>query len=213
MASPLLSEVRFGSYLVYSPRGQSPVSVKSRRIRDAVKAGAPATLESVVRRLQQEFSTSGLDAVLGSDVTLVPTPRSSPLVEGGLWPGRLLAEALVAVGLGREVVACVSRVEAVPKSSFQKHGERPSARRHYDTMRVEAQLVASKRLTLVDDFLTKGSTLLGAATRLAEAYPQMEVAVFGLVRTKGLQPDVADIVEPCVGRIVRVGESGSDRQP
>lgn len=213
MASPLLSEVPFGSYLVYSPKGQSEVSQRSRQVRNAVKSGRDVTLRSIVDRLVTDFSASGLSAVLGPDVTLVPCPRSSPLVEGALWPGRLIAEELVRAGLGKQVLLLLDRVEAVPKSSFQARGDRPNARRHYDTMRATADFAATSRITVVDDFVTKGNTLLGAASRLAEVCSAAAIAAFALVRTKGLQPEVADLVEPCVGRIWQRYENEADREP
>lgn len=213
MASPLLSEVPFGSYLVYSPRGTSPVSSRSRQVRDAIKAGREPTLNSAVAHLAKNFSTSGLAAVLGPDVPLVPCPRSSPLVEGALWPGRRIAEELVKHGLGKQVIASVERTEAVPKSAFQARGERPNAPRHYDTMQATADLVTSERITLVDDFVTKGNTLLGAVSRLREAYPSATLVVFALVRTKGLQPEVDELVEPCVGRIWERYPGEADREP
>jgi hypothetical protein len=215
VANPLLSRLRFGSYLVYSPRGTSDVSRRSQRIRDRIKAGDPNLLQEIAKRLASEFATSGLAAVLGPSVALVPAPRSSPLLPGALWPPRLVAEALATVGLGRSVVPLLERVEPVPKSAFARPGERPNARKHYDTMRVSAQpeLVADGRLTIVDDFLTKGNTLLGGASRLAEVYPGVEISVFGLVRTKGLQLDIERVIEPCLGEITRIGEDEGDRSP
>lgn len=213
MASPLLSEVRFGSYLVYSPRGTSAVSSRSRQVRDAIKAAREPTLESAIAHLARNFSTSGLAAILGPDVTLVPCPRSSPLVEGALWPGRRIAEELAKNGLAKQVIASVERVEPVPKSAFQARGERPDARRHYDTMRATADLAATDRITLVDDFVTKGNTLLGAASRLVEVFPRATISVFALVRTKGLQPEIDDLVEPCVGRIWERYSGEADREP
>jgi hypothetical protein len=213
VASPLLSELRFGSYLVYSPKGRSEVSQKSRQLRDAVKAGRVATLRNIVDHLAQRFDASGLSAVLGSDVTLVPCPRSSPLVEGALWPGRLIADELVRAGLGRQVLALVERVEAVPKSAFQARGARPNALKHYETMRATVDLGATERITLVDDFLTKGNTLLGAASRLAELYPRATLTAFAVVRTMGLQPEVDEIVSPCVGRVWERFPGEADREP
>lgn len=213
MASPLLSELQFGSYLVYSPRGRSAVSKRSREIRDAVKAGNEATLRSIVDHLKQNFEGSGLAPVLGLDVTLVPCPRSSPLVEGALWPGRLIAEELVRVGLARQVIISLERVEAVPKSAFQARGSRPNALKHYETIRASADLAATERITVVDDFLTKGNTLLGAASRLAEVYPRARLAAFAPVRTMGLQPDVAALVDPCMGRIWERYVGEADREP
>jgi len=211
VASPLVSELPFGSYLVYSPRGSSEVSRKSRQLRDAVKAGHGPTLRNIVAHLKQNFDGSGLAAVLGPDVTLVPCPRSRPLVEGALWPGRLIAEELVRAGLGRQVLISLERMEAVPKSAFQARGERPNARKHYDTIRATADLAATARITLVDDFLSKGNTVLGAASRLAEVYPRAALAPFAPVRAKGLQPEVAALVEPCIGHIRERFDGEADR--
>lgn len=213
MPSPLLSEIRFGTYLVYSPKGSSDVSRKSRQLRDAVKAGHAPTLRNIVEHLAKNFASSGLAVVLGPDVTLVPCPRSSPLVPGALWPGKLIAEELVRVGLGRQVILSVERIEAVPKSAFAGRGNRPNALKHYETIQATPDLAATDHLTIVDDFLTKGNTLLGVATRLAEVYPRAEVSAFAPVRTRGLQPEVDAVVEPCVGRIWQRYEGEADRDP
>lgn len=213
MASPLLSELPFGSYLVYSPRGTSEVSRQSRRFRDAVKAGQETALRNIIGHLVANFASSGLAAVLGPDVTLVPCPRSGLLVEGAFWPGRRIADELVRAGLARQVLTCLERIEAVPKSAFQTPGNRPSAQRHYETIRATADLAATERITLVDDFLTKGNTLLGAASRLAEVYPRATLAAFAVVRTKGLTPEVENVVEPCVGRIWERYVGEADREP
>ncbi len=79
-------------------------------------------------------------------------------------------------------------------------------------MEADAELVSGQGITLVDDFVTKGNTLLGAASRVAEAYPEIRVSAFALVRTMGLQPEVANIVEPCVG-VIRLRGNGADRSP
>ncbi len=52
-------------------------------------------------------------------------------------------------------------------------------------MRARPDLAAGGRITIVEDFLTKGNTLLGAASRLAEVYPQAVITVLALVRTMG----------------------------
>jgi len=203
VASSLLSELRFGSFLVYSPQGKSELSSRSREYCYAVKAGQSEALARIIARLASDFLSTGLSAVLGPDVTLVPAPRSSVLVAGGLWPTQLTADALVAARLASSVLPALTRTTAVPKSSFQARGERPNARRHYDTIAVELGL-ATSRITIVDDVLTKGNTLLGAATRLAEAYPNADIAAFGLIRTMGFIPEVTTIIDPCVGTIRNV---------
>jgi hypothetical protein len=189
VASSLLSSVRFGSFLVYSPRGTGEVSRRSQRFTYAVKTGRPEALPQAVDRLARDF-----------DSTPLPAPRSSLLVTGGLWPARLIAEALTSHDLGAAVLPILTRVEPVPKSAFQARGERPNARRHFETMAIEPAL-ASPRITLVDDVITKGNTLLAAASRVAIAFPHAEINAFALIRTMGRVSDIERIVDPCVGTV------------
>jgi pyrimidine operon attenuation protein/uracil phosphoribosyltransferase len=54
---------------------------------------------------------------------------------------------------------------------------------------------------LIDDVVSKGRTLLAAATRVQEALPNAQIRAFAMVRTMGLVPDVVHLVEPCRGQI------------
>lgn len=54
--------------------------------------------------------------------------------------------------------------------------------------------------------MTKGRTLLAAATRVREALPEVEIRAFALVRTMNFAPDIDRVVEPAVGRIRCVNE-------
>ncbi|MBI1379902.1 MAG: hypothetical protein GC161_02295 [Planctomycetaceae bacterium] len=62
------------------------------------------------------------------------------------------------------------------------------------------------RLVVVDDVVTKGATLLASALRLQEAFPTAEVRCFAMVRTLGREPDVPQVLDPCVGEIRWDGE-------
>ena len=68
-------------------------------------------------------------------------------------------------------------------------------------MEVDSTLVDPRNITIIDDVVTKGATLLAAASLLANAFPDARVRAFALVRTMGLVPDIERIVEPVVGRI------------
>jgi predicted amidophosphoribosyltransferase len=129
-----------------------------------------------------------------------------------LWPGRRICEELLAVRLGKEILSCLSRVKPVAKSAFAAPGERTSVQKHLESMEVERLLVAPGSITVIDDFVTKGATLIAAASLVKEAFPQAPVRVFALVRTMGLIPDVESIVAPCVGTI-RLDGSDVRRDP
>lgn len=211
----MLSEVPFAAALVYSPRGQSAVSKRSRdQVRDPLKRGDSAFFGLLTKHLKPLLPDELVAEFLAPDAVLVPTPRRAPLrSKDALWPARLVAEALVRGGLGARVFPCLHRTEAVPKSALSAPGERPLPARHYDTLRVERELLdVPRRITLVDDFVTKGATLLAAASRVKEAFPEAEVRAFALVRTMGLVQDIEAIGDPCVGRITSRG-SEVDRQP
>lgn len=205
MSNGLLSSITFGAFLAYSPRGQSSVSVQSRVVRDAIKYGNEEMLRRVIERLASE---PVLERMFGPDVTLVPCPRSAPLVRpDAFWPGRLIAQAMVSRGIAKDVLTILQRIRAVPKSTFHP-GERPTAQLHYETIAVEPLLLPPTRIVLVDDFVTKGNMLLAAVSRVQEACPCAAVSGFGLVRTLGLQPDIERIVDPCVGTISLLGDEG-----
>jgi hypothetical protein len=184
----------------------------SRKVRDNVKSGRDRTLRLAVEGLAKRIDETGLAVVLGPDVILVPTPGSALRVEGGFWGPKWIADGLVSVGLGRKVLPCLVRATPVPKSAFQAPADRPDAKRHLETIEVSELPLAGERITLVDDFITKGNTLLGAASRLATVLSSGELAAFALVRTMGLQSDIEQIVDPCVGTIRRLGSS-AERQP
>lgn len=212
MASSWPSEVSFASLLVYSPSGVSDESKKSRRICYGLKQGDAALLARAVSLLKAAVDEGRLPGFFGPDVGLVPAPGSAPQVGGGLWTPELFAKRFVEAGLGKAVYPYLTRSVAVPKSAYAAPGERPSPERHYETINVHGELIAPTRLLVVDDVITRGRTLLACVRRLQEALPACEVRCFGLIRTKGLQPEVDRIVDPCTGRIFWTG-SDADREP
>lgn len=198
----LLSSLPFASLLIYSPRGQSEISQRSRRVRDAIKG---ARLDILERSVQKLSELGGMEPFLGADVVLVPAPRSAPIRDvTTLWPAQRICAQLVAGKIGREVLPCLTRTVAVPKSAFAPSGERPDVSRHFETMAAEVGLVRGARIAVVDDVITKGATLLAAASRVQEAFPEAEVRAFALLRTMGLVEEVDKILDPCRGTITLV---------
>lgn len=209
----MIQSIAFGSCYVYSPRGTRPTSERSRLLRARLKAGDVAWLPKYAWRVrEQAVDQHQFPGLFGPDVVLIPVPGSAPLVKGALWVPDRLASALVKEGLGQLAWRGLQRTSAVRKSATAPAGERPTVEDHYDSLAVESSLVAPNRIVLVDDVITKGRTLLAAATRVHEAFPDAEVRAFALVRTMGLIPDVAQLLEPCVGEIRWTG-TDSQRDP
>jgi len=56
-------------------------------------------------------------------------------------------------------------------------------------------------VVLIDDVITKGRTLLAAAARVHEAFPDAQVRAFAMLRTMGLSSGVQQLLDPCQGEI------------
>ncbi len=208
----MLSEIRFGSFLVYAPRGTNEVSRRAQQFVRALKEerpiGAPPQSPSdyAARRLADEHPSSLFDDLFADSPLLVPVPRSSLAVQGGLWPAFNIASSLVRHGIGAAVLPCLERVKAVPKSAFAASGTRPRPIDHYESIHTAKMVTDRPSLCLVDDVVTKGATLLAAASRLQETYPSAKITAFALVRTLGFVDDIERIVEPGVGTITSRGD-------
>ena len=209
MAEKLLTELSFASLLVYSPHGSAEVSRTSQRVRDKIKTADALHLQHAAMRVGEVFDASSFGEFLGRDVALVPTPGSSPRYKDGLWVPERIARTLVDAGFGSDVCPILRRTEAVPKSAFAARGERPSVAKHLATMAVDSVLLPSGKITLVDDFVTKGRTLFAAASVLCQTFPGAEIRAFALVRTMGLIPDIERILDPCSGTIT-LNSPGTD---
>lgn len=198
---PLLSELQFGSLLVYSPRGSCKESRKSRDVTYGIKAFRPRIVELALDRLREVVENGLLRDLFGTETVLIPAPRSSPLVKGALWPAWRICIEMISRNIGSECQPRLTRIKAVPKSAYSRRGERPTVKDHLDSMHCETALLSPESIVVVDDVVTKGSTLLAASSQLHSAFPQAKVKGFALVRTIGLKPEIEKILEPCLGRI------------
>lgn len=214
----MLSKITFGSFLIYAPRGTSELSRKAKQFVRALKEerliGMPPQSPSgyAARRLADERPDGVLNELFAAAPLLVPVPRSSLTVEGGIWPAYNIAAALAEQGIGATVVPCLQRVRAVPKSAFAASGTRPKPIEHYESMIATRMVVDREELCLVDDVITKGATLLAAASRLHEMYPHAKIVAFALVRTLGFVEDIERIIEPAIGTIA-LRDDEAVRQP
>ena len=68
-------------------------------------------------------------------------------------------------------------------------------------MRVKKLLIEPSEIVIVDDIITRGSTLLGAANRLVEAFPNAKIRGFAAMRSISRPTDFTGVIDPCVGKI------------
>jgi Predicted amidophosphoribosyltransferases len=154
-----------------------------------------------------------LQPFLNPQVTLVPVPRSAPLVEGALWPSLVIAQVLQEAGYGQSVQPLLERVTAVPKSSSSPAAERPLIDAHRASLRVRKDLLSPAQITLVDDVLTMGRTTFACAALLQEAFPEATIRIFAMLRTQGMQAEIEAVFDPSVGTITGYDSGKAWREP
>lgn len=193
----------FASCYVYSPFGTGAVCEHSRLLRSLLKEADERFLEKYASRVHQQVDggSTALRGFIGSGDVLIPVPGSKPASVDRAWAAAKLAQALVNEGLGRATWPGLRRVCAVRKSAYALIGARPSVDRHYESFAIGVPPAPPDSLVLIDDIVTKGRTLMAAAVRLRETFPEARIRAFALVRTMGRVPDVQALLQPCRGEI------------
>ncbi len=198
----MIRAVAYASCYVYSPTGTGAVCERSRLLRALLKAGDAGFMLKYALRVRQQAADSPLLAgFFGTTDVLVPVPGSSPSAAGRSWAAKHLAVALVNEGLGGAAWSGLRRVRPVHKSATAAPGERPTVNLHYESFFIERPTIPPESIVLIDDVVTKGRTLLAAASRVHEAFPGAQVRAFALVRTMGLVSGVEQLLDPCKGEI------------
>lgn len=194
-----LSELRFCSLLQYSPE-----SASSRAATIEIKRGSRSYIERIGARVEEILAASQWSEFFGHEVQLVPVPRSKPLVDpDALWPARRLCQEFVRRGLASDVSIRLARASAVAKSALLRSAEaRPGPDDHIRTLQVTERLglFVPKRILLVDDVVTRGATLLGAASVLQHACPATDIRAFAAVRTMS-RAEIDRMLAPVAGVI------------
>jgi hypothetical protein len=194
--------ITFASCYVYSPAGTGAVCERSRLLRALLKAGDAGFMRRYALRVHQQAEDSPpLAGYFAATDVLIPVPGSSPRAAGDSWAAEHLAVALVKEGLGALAWRGLQRVRAVRKSATAAPGERPTVNLHYESFVFERPAMPIEGIVLIDDIVTKGRTLLAAASRVHEAFPQAHIRAFALVRTMGLISGVQRLLDPCKGEI------------
>lgn len=180
---PLLSELEFVSPLRYAVRATTVErQTKSKLLRDLIKRGHDPTFDRVAELISTDDSFAVVRNVMGGDTIAVPVPGSAVRRHGSLWVPERICEALQRRRLVAAVEPMVQRMVTVPKSAFAMRGQRPTAQRHYETMAATRLEEPPERVILVDDIVTSGATILAAASRVADLYPEATVLGFAVAR-------------------------------
>lgn len=202
-----LFHLEFGALLTYAPRGDSPEIRLSKDVMYVLKRdgfiGKSQILMSewIAQTVQQKMSELPFASFFQPDTILIPTPKSSLMRQGALWVPQRIATALVKIGIGKDVASCLVRAEPVRKAAFCVAEERPTALEHYKSMSVQGSLSPPAEILLIDDVVTRGATLIGAANRLLDAFPQTRIRAFAAMRTISNPNEFEKVYFPCVGTI------------
>lgn len=198
----MIRAVAYASCYVYSPTGAGAVCERSRLLRAMLKSVDPNFMLKYASRVRQQAAGSPpLAGFFDATDVLIPVPGSAPHIAGDLWAAEHLAVALVNAGLGGAAWCGLHRVRAVRKSATAAPPDRPTVSVHYESFCIEQLAVAPERIVLIDDVVTKGRTLLAAASRVRDAFPAAQIRAFALLRTMGLIAGVQQLLDPCNGEI------------
>jgi predicted amidophosphoribosyltransferase len=198
----MIHTIAFASCYVYSPGGTGAVCERSRLLRALLKEGDAHFLIKYAARVHQLAEESAqLAGFFHATDLLVPVPGSTPKPAGSAWVAADLADALVREGLGTSAWPGLHRIHAVRKSATAAPGTRPTVARHYESFEMQRSRLTPPSVVLIDDVITKGRTLLAAAARVHEAFPDAQVRAFAMLRTMGLSSGVQQLLDPCQGEI------------
>ncbi|MEM3671092.1 MAG: phosphoribosyltransferase [Thermoprotei archaeon] len=147
------------------------------------------------------------------NVFLVPIPRSSLQVRNALWVPDRLAQAMERKGLGRRI-QILERNSNLRRSSISSPENRPLPKEHFDSLKVIRRLDDLSEIVLIDDIITRGHTMLGAAWKILDVFPNAKVCGFAAMRTISNSLEFKDFYDPVKGEIeYRTGPGDALRRP
>ena len=200
--------------LEFATKGTNPLAEQSIQICGNIKAGNAKVIERLIYHIKQLPEDHPITLMFQDEPILVPAPRSTPLVDGALWPTKILADQFLESGLGGSVETLISRAYRVPKSSsFSSADQRPSCNTHYNSLITSPPLAFVNKIILIDDVFTLGRTSCACVRRLKVVYPDADISVFAAMRTRGFVKELKHIVVPSYKTMVYTPKFDSIRLP
>ena len=169
------------------------------------------TSEHIVQIMSNETSLLFEDFFKNKPL-LVPIPRSSLIKPDTLWVPNQIAISLINNGFGSESIPCLKRKTALPRAAGCSPTNRPRAIDHYNSLSVET-LSEPDEILLIDDVVTRGATIIGAANRLASIFPKSRIRAFTLIRTVSIAAKFTNILDPYIGTIELAANGETFRTP
>lgn len=168
--------------------------------------------EFIANNLKSDLNGLPFSDFFGEQTFLVPVPKSSLMKPESLWVPLRLVQAFCRHGLGKEL-NCLNRIRPVTKAASAKSTDRPKAIDHYNSFEVQTSITPPTNIVLVDDVITTGATLIGAANRLIEAFPNVPIRAFSVLRAISNPNDFVKIDAPVKGTITLYPSGKTHREP
>jgi hypothetical protein len=204
--------IDFATLLRYSPKGTTKKGIQSLNICGRLKNGSPVISKKVAEIIKADYPLVFND-FFGGNTFLVPMPRSAPLTNGATWPAKIICQEFLLESLCADVGEILVRKHKVPKSSFQTGGDnRPDVKTHYDSFEIIPVLVPYENIIVIDDVLTLGRTSTAAVMRLKEHFPDHNIKIFSVMRTRSIVNENI-LREPEVGKMQFRTNSGKVQLP
>lgn len=214
-----LEKIEFCSFLSYAPWGESENAMRSKTVTSNLKGDAHVSKNNIpistliARDIKKNLKKLPFANFFKENTILVPTPSSSLQKANSLWVPQRLAKAMVKEGLGKDSIECLSRITPIRKAQTSHASDRPKALEHYNSIGIVETLDSPNEILLVDDIITRGSTFLGAANKLADSYPNANIRAFAAMRTISNPDEFEKFIDPCVGTIKLRDDGTTIRRP
>jgi predicted amidophosphoribosyltransferase len=203
-------DLPYGSLLNYIPKKEYDDAVLSRNVIDRVKSGNEEIIGDVIDLIASQEAATPLKDFLTPDSLLIPVPRSSLVKADTVWPSKVIAEEMMKRGYGTVLKPTIERTKPIRKSSNQSAEDRPTVQEHLETLEIAIppELTDPKTIILIDDVVTQGNVSIACAELLKNIYPDSDIRLFAVARTRGFKNDGLNFFEPYIGKIRYYFKSG-----